>query len=135
MVKLFWRRERDSNPRHRFWQRTRFPVVLLQPARTSLRKKENKNLKITGSWRRGWDSNPRSRLRGIPLFESGAFSHSATSPLLIVKVNTTLYADYTILSMAFHERMNKKRYICAIHVINGKVRNEDEITYPSVSET
>ena len=32
-----WRRERDSNPRYRFWQHTRFPVVLLQPARTSLR--------------------------------------------------------------------------------------------------
>ncbi len=36
-VRLFWRRERDSNPRCRFWQHTRFPVVLLQPARTSLR--------------------------------------------------------------------------------------------------
>ena len=30
-------------------------------------------------WRRGWDSNPRSR-NEIPLFESGAFNHSATSP-------------------------------------------------------
>ena len=30
-------------------------------------------------WRRGWDLNPRSR-KGIPLFESGAFVHSATSP-------------------------------------------------------
>ena len=30
-------------------------------------------------WRRGWDSNPRL-LSGEPLFESGAFNHSATSP-------------------------------------------------------
>ena len=35
--KIKWRRERDSNPRCRFKQHTRFPVVLLQPARTSLR--------------------------------------------------------------------------------------------------
>jgi hypothetical protein len=32
-----WRRERDSNPRCRYKRHTRFPVVLLQPARTSLR--------------------------------------------------------------------------------------------------
>ena len=32
-----WRRERDSNPRCRYKRHTRFPVVLLRPARTSLR--------------------------------------------------------------------------------------------------
>ena len=31
-------------------------------------------------WRRGRDSNPRSRLPEIPVFETGAFNHSATSP-------------------------------------------------------
>jgi len=30
-------------------------------------------------WRRGWDSNPRYDKRK-PLFESGTFSHSVTSP-------------------------------------------------------
>ena len=35
--KFQWRRERDSNPRYRCWQYTRFPVALLRPARTSLR--------------------------------------------------------------------------------------------------
>ena len=55
----WWRRERDSNPRYAFWAYTRFPVVLLQPARTSLR-----IIHYTSTlrfWRRGWDSNPRSR--------------------------------------------------------------------------
>ena len=36
-------------------------------------------------WRRGWDSNPRL-LSGEPLFESGAFSHSATSPTISIKL-------------------------------------------------
>jgi hypothetical protein len=35
---------------------------------------------LRGAWRRGWDLNPRL-LSGEPLFESGALSHSATSPL------------------------------------------------------
>ncbi len=39
-----WRRERDSNPRYTFWAYTRFPVVLLQPARTSLRMKTSYRL-------------------------------------------------------------------------------------------
>ena len=87
-----WRRERDSNPRCRYKRHTRFPVVLLQPTRTSLRMVETCQhrcwerlpriflIKNPENWRRGWDSNPRSRVNGIPLFESGAFSHSATSP-------------------------------------------------------
>jgi hypothetical protein len=33
-----WRRERDSNPRYTFWEYTRFPVVHLRPARSSLQK-------------------------------------------------------------------------------------------------
>jgi hypothetical protein len=33
----------------------------------------------TRCWRRGWDSNPR-RLITSPLFESGTFNHSDTSP-------------------------------------------------------
>ncbi len=37
-----------------------------------------------GAWRRGWDLNPRL-LSGEPLFESGALSHSATSPFIITK--------------------------------------------------
>ena len=75
----WWRRERDSNPRCRYKRHTRFPVVLLQPARTSLRICKTKfnfagaglirYLVDTGDdlpgslkkphWRRGWDSNPR----------------------------------------------------------------------------
>ncbi len=35
-------------------------------------------------WRRGRDSNPRSRLPEIPVFETGAFVHSATSPRRMV---------------------------------------------------
>ena len=34
---FFWRRERDSNPRSRFWRDTRFPIVPLRPSRASLR--------------------------------------------------------------------------------------------------
>ena len=30
-------------------------------------------------WRRGWDSNPRYR-EGTPVFETGLFGHSSTSP-------------------------------------------------------
>ena len=87
-----WRREWDSNPRCRYKRHTRFPVVLLQPTRTSLRMIKTpqhgcrerlpriRRLSSSENWRRGWDSNPRSRVNGIPLFESGAFSHSATSP-------------------------------------------------------
>ncbi len=38
------------------------------------------HLKQLNKWRRGWDSNPRSRASGTPVFETDAFSHSATSP-------------------------------------------------------
>ena len=31
------------------------------------------------SWRRGWDSNPRS-LAGSPVFKTGSLNHSDTSP-------------------------------------------------------
>jgi hypothetical protein len=31
-------------------------------------------------WRRGWDSNPRYRVNGTPVFETGQFNHSCTSP-------------------------------------------------------
>ena len=34
------------------------------------------------TWRKGWDSNPRSRKSRTPDFESGAFNHSATLPLV-----------------------------------------------------
>ena len=37
------------------------------------------NRSLGVGWRRGWDLNPRL-LSGEPLFESGALSHSATSP-------------------------------------------------------
>src|SRR4030042_705668 len=47
-------------------------------------------------WRRGWDSNPRL-LSGEPLFESGAFSHSATSPTISNKlrrvIRSSIYHD------------------------------------------
>ncbi len=33
------------------------------------------------NWRRGWDSNPRGSLRTLPVFETGAFDHSATPPV------------------------------------------------------
>ena len=35
---------------------------------------------LVNLWRRGRDSNPRSRLPEIPVFEAGAFNHSAPSP-------------------------------------------------------
>ena len=28
---IYWRRERDSNPRYHFWRYTRFPIAPLQP--------------------------------------------------------------------------------------------------------
>ncbi len=37
---------------------------------------------LVDAWRRGWDSNPRYLLQGTPLFESGTFNHSVTSPSL-----------------------------------------------------
>ena len=46
---------------------TRFPVARTRPGYATL------------PWRRGWDSNPR-RLITSPLFESGTFNHSDTSP-------------------------------------------------------
>src|SRR5215212_7005696 len=48
---------------------TRFPVARTRPGYATL------------PWRRGWDSNPR-RLITSPLFESGTFNHSDTSPIL-----------------------------------------------------
>jgi hypothetical protein len=30
--------------------------------------------------RRGWDSNPRSRLRGLAVFKTAPFNHSGTPP-------------------------------------------------------
>jgi hypothetical protein len=42
-------------------------------------------------WRRGWDSNPRSRLLRIAVFETAAFNHSATSPFYIPIV-TSLFS-------------------------------------------
>ena len=33
-----------------------------------------------GQWRRGWDSNPRSRLLGTRAFQARLFGHSSTSP-------------------------------------------------------
>ena len=32
-------------------------------------------------WRRGGDSNPRYGINRMPVFETGAFNHSATSPI------------------------------------------------------
>src|SRR5215204_109665 len=46
---------------------TRFPVARTRPGYATLPR------------RRGWDSNPR-RLITSPLFESGTFNHSDTSP-------------------------------------------------------
>src|ERR671911_521755 len=46
---------------------TRFPVARTRPGYATL------------PYRRGWDSNPR-RLITSPLFESGTFNHSDTSP-------------------------------------------------------
>ena len=51
-----WRRERDSNPRCRYKRHTRFPVVLLQPTRTSLRMTTHFFVLL---WRKGRDSNSR----------------------------------------------------------------------------
>lgn len=34
----------------------------------------------TLQWRRGWGSNPRGAFRRLPVFETGAFDHSATPP-------------------------------------------------------
>ena len=88
-VKNVWRRERDSNPRCPF-RHTRFPGVYLQPLGhlsadaplESYGSHANCRLHWSILWRRGWDSNPRFRVHGIPLFESGAFNLSATSPLI-----------------------------------------------------
>ena len=84
--KLWWRRERDSNPRCRYKRHTRFPVVLLQPTRTSLRIGQTKpnragaeppsNAEANRSWRRGWDSNPRSRF-----WQDTAFRERGLQPL------------------------------------------------------
>src|SRR5215218_1416174 len=46
---------------------TRFPVARTRPGYATL------------PWRRGWDSNPRWLIT-TPLFESGTFNHSDTSP-------------------------------------------------------
>ncbi len=40
-------------------------------------------------WRRGWDSNPRSRLLRIAVFETAAFVHSATSPSFQLNIMPT----------------------------------------------
>ena len=81
-----WRRERDSNPRCRYKRHTRFPVVLLQPTRTSLRIGQTKpnragaeppsDAEANRSWRRGWDSNPRSRF-----WQDTAFRERGLQPL------------------------------------------------------
>ena len=39
----------------------------------------SKNLKHN-TWRRGWDSNPRERLRALHAFQACQFNHSCTSP-------------------------------------------------------
>ncbi len=83
-----WRRGQDSNLR---WvcAHTRFPGVPVKPLRhlsaaaSCLR--SSRSVSVGGhawndEWRRGRDSNPRSRLPEIPVFETGAFNHSATSP-------------------------------------------------------
>jgi hypothetical protein len=83
-----WRRERDSNPRCRYKRHTRFPVVLLQPTRTSLRMRVRQKRLNHGGFTRapvlaervGFEPTIPVLAR-IPLFESGAFSHSATSPI------------------------------------------------------
>ncbi len=55
--------------------------------------KKRKNLFLFNNtlqnWRRGWDLNPRL-LSGEPLFESGALSHSATSPTQITVMSFEL---------------------------------------------
>src|SRR5260221_13365959 len=35
-----------------------------------------------GSWRRGWDSNPRCPSQGTTVFETAPIDHSGTSPRL-----------------------------------------------------
>ena len=81
-----WRRERDSNPRCRYKRHTRFPVVLLQPARTSLRimhASANPWPVNYGTGLGGMAERERFELsEGCPslVFETSAFSHSATFP-------------------------------------------------------
>ncbi len=56
---------------------TRFPVARTRPGYATL---PGVGVDHSGPmWRRGWDSNPR-RLNTSPLFESGTFNHSDTSP-------------------------------------------------------
>ena len=38
-----------------------------------------------GCWRRGWDSNPRSTVRRMPVFKTGALSRSTTPPCTVAE--------------------------------------------------
>jgi hypothetical protein len=41
-------------------------------------------------WRRGWDSNPRSHVSGTPVFETGSFNRSDTSPKSCLQIYSIL---------------------------------------------
>jgi hypothetical protein len=90
--KRWWRRERDSNPRCRYKRHTRFPVVLLQPARTSLRIKQTTFSHASGSSAPvcgGRRKRPRRNLKKPALAERVGFE--PTVPPTISSIINMLY--------------------------------------------
>ena len=98
-VLKYWQGQKDSNPRHAVLETAALPTELY-PFRKMAEKMgfepmlplSNTNglanrplqpleyFSMNYSWRRGWDSNPRS-LAGSLVFKTSSLNHSDTSPL------------------------------------------------------